>query len=220
MKILIYLFFGLFITGSNAQNFNSILQVNNYKIVELRKSLPANTKLITAKISKKRDSLKIEKKYKELPKKQFETYSNLTLPLEKLRITSNYGMRFHPIKKQWLFHSGIDFKAKNDTIKALFNGVIEDSGYQKGLGYFIKVRHGDFVITYGHLSEYFLLKNTPVLGSTHLGITGNTGISTSQHLHFSVAFKNKYIDPKDFLADLIFIDKNIQTLKKNNNEQQ
>jgi murein DD-endopeptidase MepM/ murein hydrolase activator NlpD len=58
------------------------------------------------------------------------------------------------------------------------------------------------------------LKGTPVLSSTPLGVTGNTGLSTAQHLHFSVTYKNKYIDPKVFLNDLMFIDKNLQNFKK------
>lgn len=126
-------------------------------------------------------------------------------PLPNLKITSNYGMRLHPIKRKWLFHSGVDFRAYKDTVKAVIDGVVHSSGYDSGLGNYIKVETGNYVLTYAHLSQYFLLEKMKVNAGEPLGITGNTGLSTGEHLHFSVHLNGKSIDPIGFLQSLIQI---------------
>lgn len=124
-------------------------------------------------------------------------------PLEELRITSNYGMRFHPIKKRWLFHSGVDFDANSDTVRSVLKGTIHSSGYNDGLGYYVKVQHNEYVITYAHLKEYYHLKDMEVRAGEPIGLSGNTGLSTGEHLHFSVHYNGNSINPLDFLKNLI-----------------
>lgn len=195
-----------------AQNFNSISFEKDYKSIQVKKWQLKKTL---------KDSI-IEKSEKEIAKKEnipiteknIFPYNDLSLPLEKLVITSNYGMRFHPIKKEWKFHNGVDFKTKNDTIKSLLNGVVENSGYDENLGYFVKIRHNDYVVTYGHLNQYFLLKDTYIKSGTALGVTGNTGLSTGYHLHLSVSYKEQSINPLLFLNELILINQKLQKFKK------
>lgn len=126
-------------------------------------------------------------------------------PLPNLKITSSYGMRLHPIKRKWLFHSGVDFGAYKDTVKAVIDGVVHSSGYNSGLGNYVKIETGNYVLTYAHLSQYFLLEKAKVSAGEPLGITGSTGLSTGEHLHFSVHLNGNSIDPIGFLKSLIQI---------------
>lgn len=131
--------------------------------------------------------------------------ADVSSPLPNLKITSNYGMRLHPVKRKWLFHSGVDFRAFKDTVKVVIGGIVHSSGYDNGLGNFVKIQTGNFVLTYAHLSQYFLLKDMHVSAGEPIGITGSTGISTGEHLHFAVHHNGISIDPIDFLKSLIEI---------------
>lgn len=128
------------------------------------------------------------------------TFSN---PLNNLNVTSNYGMRLHPIKRKWIFHRGVDFSARSDTVKSVLGGIVEQSGYDRKLGYYVKIRHGDYTTIYGHLSKYFVLKDESVSSGDGIGITGSTGLSTGEHLHFSVHYNGNHINPLSFLKRLI-----------------
>lgn len=211
MNKYLLLFFGIFFQiVMYSQNFNSISFQRDYKNISIKKEKEVikNDSLNTI-LEKSEKEIVIDKPVIE----KKDLYNSLTLPLDELKITSNYGMRFHPVKAKWIFHDGIDFKANNDTIKSMLDGVVQDSGYNKGLGYFVKVKYNDYVVTYGHLNEYFYLKNDFVKVGTALGVTGNTGLSTGAHLHFSVRYKGESINPLSFIKDLVSIDKNIQTFK-------
>ena len=45
------------------------------------------------------------------------------LPLKHLHLNSAYGNRIHPLTGQLKFHSGIDLKARNDTVFAVSGGL-------------------------------------------------------------------------------------------------
>jgi len=133
------------------------------------------------------------------------------LPLRQIQLTSGYGYRIHPITGKYAFHSGIDLRARSDTVFAVMAGTISAVGYDPYLGLFIRLNDGDFGITYGHLSQVFVLPDDSVAACHSLGVTGRTGRVTGEHLHFSVAFHHHPIDPLKFLLD-------IQNLNQKNKE--
>jgi len=135
----------------------------------------------------------------------------LALPLRHLQVTSAYGYRVHPVTGRFSFHSGIDLRARSDTVFAVFSGVVSGAGYDQFLGIYIRVRHGDIESTFGHLSQFFVLPGDSVLAADALGITGATGRVTGEHLHFSITIHQRPIDPVKFLL-------NIQNLNQNNKE--
>lgn len=126
----------------------------------------------------------------------------LNMPLKNLHITSNFGMRFHPIDKVHKFHRGTDFKANRDTVFAVYGGEILDSGYSNSLGYYVKVHFKGFTAIYGHLSKYFVRKGDYVKSGTKLGLTGSTGKSTGEHLHLTIKTPTGYINPKTLLEKI------------------
>lgn len=131
----------------------------------------------------------------------------LSLPLkDQLHITSPFGERFHPILKQERMHNGIDLRANYQHIYAVLDGVISAVGWDsKGGGVYIKVKHNTFETTYCHLSEVYYQQGESVKAGFIIGKSGNTGLSTAPHLHFSVKQNNEYINPVTFLNNLISI---------------
>ena len=133
------------------------------------------------------------------------------LPLHHISLSSSYGYRLHPITGHYTFHAGVDLRASHDTVFAVLNGVVEGAGYNRLLGVFIRLEHGDFQSCYGHLSQILVLPGDTVNAGDPIAISGATGRVTGPHLHFSIAFHHHSIDPLKFLL-------NIQNLNQNNKE--
>lgn len=124
----------------------------------------------------------------------------LALPLRHLQVTSAFGNRIHPITGNYQLHAGVDLRADYDTVFAVMDSHVFATGYDPALGLFIKIVNGPFLITYGHLSERFIVKDDTVIATEPLGVSGATGRVTGPHLHFAVQFNCRYIDPLAFLS--------------------
>ena len=126
----------------------------------------------------------------------------ICLPLRHLSLTSGYGYRIHPITGRYCFHSGIDLRASHDTVFAVLPGRVSLSGYDALTGVHIQLASGDFSFLYGHLSQVFVLAGDSVDAGSPLGITGASGRVTGEHLHFSVCYRHKPVNPLLFLRGL------------------
>lgn len=133
----------------------------------------------------------------------FTEEQTVFMPLKKMTITSNYGNRFHPVDKVEKFHAGVDLRANSDYVFAVLNGIVSDAGHNGGAGNYIRIRHGDFEMIYMHLSRTFFSEGDIIYAGDIIALSGNTGKSTAPHLHFAVKENGKYIDPIQFLNDLI-----------------
>ena len=118
------------------------------------------------------------------------------------RLTSQHGMRTHPITGRRHFHAGIDLAAPAGTpIRAWRPGVVTFSGPQGGYGNTVIVRHADGVETlYAHASRNLVKEGDRVGGDTVLALVGSTGRSTGPHLHFEVRRNGHVLDPMPYLA--------------------
>ncbi len=123
-------------------------------------------------------------------------------PLDKLKVTSPFGYRVHPISGKASHHNGVDFAARSDPVFNVLDGRVKATGKHKALGKYIRVLHGDIETIYGHLSRILVSPGDTVTVGQPIGITGATGRVTGEHLHFSVKFKGKYLDPLRFLHRL------------------
>ena len=125
--------------------------------------------------------------------------SILKTPLDGARLSSNFGMRKHPILGYNKMHKGVDFAAPKGTpIYAGGNGVIEYIGNNGGYGKYIRIRHNnEYKTAYGHMSDYKkgLSKGKRVNQGEIIGYVGSTGRSTGPHLHYEIIFQNKQINP-------------------------
>jgi murein DD-endopeptidase MepM/ murein hydrolase activator NlpD len=132
-----------------------------------------------------------------------KTKAQISLPLKQLTVTSAYGKRIHPLTRRLDFHAGIDLRAHQDMVYAVLPGIIENTGYDPLLGFFIRLSNGPFTLIYGHLSGFLVTTDDTVTTHNCIGITGATGRVTGEHLHFAVQFNHRYIDPLTFLAAAI-----------------
>jgi murein DD-endopeptidase MepM/ murein hydrolase activator NlpD len=124
------------------------------------------------------------------------------LPLRHLELTSGFGYRIHPVTGKFCFHSGIDLRARHDTIFAVMPGRVAFMGYDAVTGVHIRLNSGDYTFLYGHLSQVFVLAGDSVEASSALGVTGLSGRVTGEHLHFSVSYRQKPLNPLQFLYGL------------------
>ena len=125
--------------------------------------------------------------------------SILKTPLDGARISSNFGMRKHPISGYNKMHKGVDFAAPTGTpIYAGGNGIVEFIGNNGGYGKYIRIRHNnEYKTAYAHLSRYEkgISKGARVSQGETIGYVGSTGNSTGPHLHYEILYQNKHINP-------------------------
>lgn len=118
----------------------------------------------------------------------------LSLPIDSIVITSPYGKRKDPITGKEAIHKGIDLRGNNDYVYSIMPGKVTKTGKNKTLGNYVVIKHGDFESTYGHLYNVLINAKQAVEAGQPIGISGNTGRSTGEHLHFGLKFKNEIID--------------------------
>lgn len=125
------------------------------------------------------------------------------------KISSRFGKRTDPLNKKRAFHAGIDFKGDTgDKIRSTGDALVKKSAYNKGLGYYIVLSHGNGYDTmYAHLSKRLVRRGDKVTRGQVIGLVGNSGRSTGSHLHYEVRRYGKAINPMKYLqvADITVI---------------
>lgn len=120
----------------------------------------------------------------------------------KIRITSPYGDRIHPIDKVKKFHAGVDIAGANGSpMYAAMGGTIEFAGNAgNGLGNYIVINHGNGLTTlYGHAHSVGVTKGQKVESGELIGKIGSTGNVTGPHIHFEVKKDGKLVNPAPYL---------------------
>lgn len=113
------------------------------------------------------------------------------------RVTSNYGMRRHPILGYSRMHRGMDFKAGYGTpIYAVTDGRVSFAGRHGGHGNFVKLSHsGGLQSGYAHMSRIAVNNGQNVRRGQVIGYVGSTGLSTGPHLHYEMYRGGASINP-------------------------
>jgi murein DD-endopeptidase MepM/ murein hydrolase activator NlpD len=121
----------------------------------------------------------------------------LSSPLEFSRVSSGYGMRFHPISGTRKAHLGVDYAAPTGTpVRTIGDGVVEFAGVQRGYGNVIYIRHrGNQTTVFAHLSRIGVRQGQKVNQGDWIGAVGSTGASTGPHLHFEFRDNGVHQDP-------------------------
>lgn len=124
-------------------------------------------------------------------------------------ISSEFGMREHPILKRMLFHAGTDFSAPvGSKVSATADGTVHYSGFEKGYGKQVIIDHGNgYQTVYAHLSKAFVRQGQHVRRGDIIAFSGNTGLSTGPHLHYEVRKDNVVVNPTTYLPDGLSPDK-------------
>lgn len=131
-----------------------------------------------------------------------------TTPTATPFITSNFGMRFHPVRKIRVLHGGTDFRAAVGTpLYAVHGGTVRVSAFNKGGGNMIELMGSDGIVTkYLHASKLIALKGATVAVGDKIAESGNTGEwSAGPHLHFiTLVNGSEAVDPRQFFCGVTF----------------
>lgn len=130
---------------------------------------------------------------------QVARYLSVCYPLSHIKINSPYGYRKDPFTGKRKFHNGIDLHARSSKVFAMMQGRVIAVGQDKVSGKYVTLRHGNFTVSYCHLSQISVSQGQDVLSGDVVGITGNTGRSTGEHLHITIRQKGEYVNPRIFL---------------------
>ncbi len=117
-------------------------------------------------------------------------------------VSSNYGMRLHPILKQYRMHTGIDIPAPKGTkMVAADTGTVIYAGSMSAYGNTVMIDHGGGVVSlYGHMSKISLKSGASVSRGEKIGEVGSTGWSTGNHLHFEVRENGDDVSPWNYVT--------------------
>ena len=123
-------------------------------------------------------------------------------PIRQGWISSSFGGRVDPFTGKQAFHSGLDFSGKKGSIiQAVAEGVVIWSGKRGDYGKMVEIDHGSgYVTRYAHLNRLDVLVGEKINKAQAIGIMGETGRATSEHLHFEVIKKGKKVNPRPFIT--------------------
>ncbi|MBV6644840.1 MAG: peptidoglycan DD-metalloendopeptidase family protein [Cyclobacteriaceae bacterium] len=124
---------------------------------------------------------------------------------EKIKITSGFGMRMHPIKKVKMFHQGIDIRAKTGTpVLATANGIASIRPKKDGYGNMVILKHGNgYVTRYAQLSAFYVQDGEYVKKGQVIAYVGSSGQSTAPHLHYEVIKDGEHVNPQSYMAVIL-----------------
>lgn len=120
------------------------------------------------------------------------------------KITSQFGMRMHPILGYEKLHDGTDISGPDingKPIVAAYSGTVVLAQEYWGYGKCVKIDHGGSIQTlYAHASAILVSVGQYVNAGDTIALVGSTGNSTGPHLHFSLIVKGEFVNPLDYVV--------------------
>jgi len=123
-------------------------------------------------------------------------------PVQYARLSSNFGMRRHPILGTMRAHKGVDYAAPTGTpIMAAGDARVVSAGWQRGYGNTVVLDHGrGYTTLYGHMSRTAKLhRGQQVSQGEVIGYVGATGMATGPHLHYEFRVNGVHRDPLRYI---------------------
>ena len=192
---------------------DSMPQYNSlYKVIQIKHkgviSARQGGKLITTV------TLALLTKEPKVLEKAVPTFQNQGTPGKWLKpakgaLTSSFGYRTAPKPGASSNHQGIDIGAAiNSPVIATAQGKVIFTGWQdwnnpsKGYGQYIKIDHGNGLVSlYAHLNERLVSNGQTVSAGAQIGRVGNTGNITGPHLHFEIRKNGIAVNPLQYIGN-------------------
>ncbi len=117
-------------------------------------------------------------------------------------LTASYGLRMNPFYKTMQLHKGVDYTVAEGTrVFATADGVIKSYSLESSAsGKSVTIDHGGgYESYYAHLAKIDIPRSRRVKRGDIIGMTGNTGLSLTPHLHYEVRYRGESIDPTDYM---------------------
>ncbi|WP_051318262.1 M23 family metallopeptidase [Cohnella thermotolerans] len=140
--------------------------------------------------------------YDPLPEDWEPIESELLWPLpEKGRVSSQFGVRIHPITGERKMHNGVDVAVPKGTeVYAAEDGKVIHAGFLGTAGLAVIIDHGGLETRYFHLSSVKVDQGQTVRRGDLIGLVGATGEATGPHLHFETRVGGEPVDPLSFFG--------------------
>lgn len=119
-------------------------------------------------------------------------------------LTSQFGMRTHPITRKQKLHKGIDIVIDDREITSTAEGKViqigNDPSYSAGR--YVLIDHGEgYTSRYFHCERILAKEGQTVKAGDLIAIQGTTGDSTGEHLHFELRKGSKAFDPFEVIKN-------------------
>jgi hypothetical protein len=123
--------------------------------------------------------------------------SRFAMPLSSWGVTDRYGAQ-----RGWgLYHGGIDLAVDfHMSVYASCSGAVSETGTSGVYGNYIIIDCGEgWATLYAHLSSVAVANGQSVAQGGTIGVTGTTGFSTGEHLHFEIHYYGGRVNPEHYL---------------------
>lgn len=179
------------------------LQASRGEVAELKAQVASDNAALEDQIDElNAEADRLKEEIKKLQGNQAYTGGIFCWPsASSTRVTSEFGMRYHPILKVNKMHTGIDIGAKSGTnVLAANNGTVIKAGWNNSYGNVVMIDHGGGIVTlYAHNSKLLVSTGDVVAKGQTIALVGSTGNSTGPHIHFEVRVNGDYKNPRDWL---------------------
>nr|WP_240956946.1 M23 family metallopeptidase [Pseudopontixanthobacter vadosimaris] len=125
------------------------------------------------------------------------------MPVDGVRLSSDYGMRNHPVIGGRRAHKGVDLAGPTGTpIYATADGLVETAKNFSSYGLYVRIEHGARLETrYAHMSRLAVAAGERVKKGDIIGYIGSTGRSTGPHLHYEVRIDGEAVNPIPYMVE-------------------
>jgi murein DD-endopeptidase MepM/ murein hydrolase activator NlpD len=130
------------------------------------------------------------------------------MPVTNFSLSSDFGIRKHPLTGKPHFHTGVDMLSEtgDDKVFAVKPGVVVMSELHPQYGNTVVVRHSNGVESlYAHMAQLLVKVGDKVTTDNVLGYIGNTGLSTGKHLHFEILVGGYPVNPQKVIRTAQYV---------------
>jgi murein DD-endopeptidase MepM/ murein hydrolase activator NlpD len=131
------------------------------------------------------------------------------MPVPNYSVTSDFGVRRHPITGQTHFHTGLDLLSQtgDEKVHPVKPGVVVLAQFHPQYGNTVVVRHTNGVESlYAHLANIEVKLGDKVTNESVLGNIGSTGSSsTGKHLHLEILIGGYPVNPQKVIRTAQYV---------------
>ncbi len=130
------------------------------------------------------------------------------MPISNFSLSSDFGIRKHPLTGKSHFHTGVDLMSEtgDDKVFSVKPGVVVMSEFHTQYGNTVVVRHSNGVESlYAHMAQLLVKVGDKVTTDNVLGYIGNTGFSTGKHLHFEILVGGYPVNPQKVIRTAQYV---------------
>jgi murein DD-endopeptidase MepM/ murein hydrolase activator NlpD len=130
------------------------------------------------------------------------------MPVTNFSLSSDFGIRKHPLTGKSHFHTGVDMMSEtgDDKVFAVKPGIVVMSELHPQYGNTVVLRHSNGVESlYAHMAQLLVKVGDKVTTDNVLGYIGNTGLSTGKHLHFEILVGGYPVNPQKVIRTAQYV---------------